>query len=295
MSAYDYAAPESLDEVIALLDAHGDDAHLIAGGASLILMLRQSLLTPSILVGLRRVPELRGIRANDDGSLRIAAMTSHRGVEMADEVAAYAPALGEAFGHVATVRVRNQGTVGGNLAHADPAQDPPPILMALDAVVHVRGREGQRSIPVTDLFVDYFETSLEPTEVITGVELPPRSPGAAAVYEKYLAGSRDDYATVSVAAAGTLRDGRWTGLRVACGAAGPVPMRLTAVEQALEGSSLTDTALTEAAGLAREAVDPIADVRGSAAYKREMAAVWVRRALVRLRAQAAGRSQEAAR
>ncbi len=282
MSSYDYLEPEHVDHAVELLDQHGDDAHLIAGGASLILMLRQQLLSPALLVGLRRISALRGIKAGADGSLEIGATTTHRGVERAPEVARYEPALAEAFGLVATVRLRNQGTIGGNLAHADPAQDPPPILMALDASVRVIGSGGARVIPVADLFVDYFETTLEPTEVITSVTMPPRPPGASAIYVKYLPGSKDDYATVAVAVSAELIDGRWNRVRIACGGAAPVPLRILAAERALEGSALDHAEIDRAAELVGEGVDPIDDVRGSAAYKREMAVVWARRALRRL-------------
>lgn len=279
MPPYDYLAPTTLDEAVSLLDEHGDEAHPIAGGASLVLMLRQQLLTPGILVGLRNIASLRGIEASDDGSLRIGAVTTHRAVERSPAVRAYAPALAEAFGHVATVRIRNQGTIGGNLAHADPAQDPPTMLLALDAVVRVTGPGGERAIPIDELFVDYFETSLEPAEIITEVWLPPRQAGATARYVKFLPRSKDDYATVAVAVSGVSRDGRWMGVRIACGAAGPVPMRIPGAEAELEGRALDEAAIARAAEAVGEAVDPIADLRGSAEFKREMAMVWTRRVL----------------
>jgi len=282
MLSYDYVAPERLEEAINFLAEHGEDVHLIAGGASLILMLRQQLLTPSLLVGLRGIEELRGITTDDDGGLRIGATTTHRMVERAPAVRDYAPALAYAFGHVATVRIRNQGTIGGNLVHADPAQDPPTILLALDAVAHAVGVSGAREIPLGELFVDFFETSLKPTEILTAVSLPPRTPGANAVYVKFLPQSKDDYATVAVAVSGVADGGAWTNLRIACGAAGPVPMRIRAAEAILEGGSLDDAAIARAAELVGEAVDPIPDLRGSAEYKREMAVVWTRRALERL-------------
>lgn len=281
MASYDYVAPTTLDGAIGLLEEHGEDAHLIAGGASLVLMLRQQLLTPAVLVSLRGIDGLDGIRV-DEGGLRIGAMTTHRMVERASAARDYAPALAEAFGHVATVRVRNQGTIGGNLAHADPAQDPPPILLALGAVVRAVGTDGAREIPIDELFVDYFETTLSPTEILTEVNLPKRPPGSGAVYVKFLPRSKDDYATVSVAVSGVERNAAWTGIRVACGALGPVPMRIQAAERTLEGGPLDDDSIARAAELVGEAVDPIPDLRGSADYKREMAVVWTRRALKRL-------------
>ena len=284
MIGYDYVEPLTLDEALEFLATHGEDAHLIAGGASLVVMLHQQLVAPSVLVGLRRIEALRGIETRDDGWLRIGATTTHRQIERSPAVAAHAPALAEAFGHIATVRIRNQGTVGGNLAHADPAQDPPPILMAFDASVTVAGPSGERRIPVADLFVDLFETSLEPGEIITAVELPPRDPSAGAVYVKFLPGSRDDYATVSVAASATIAEDGWRNVRIACGAVGPVPMRMRDAEAALEGTRPDADAFAAAAATVADAVDPLDDTRGSAGYKRDMAVVWVRRALERLAA-----------
>jgi carbon-monoxide dehydrogenase medium subunit len=280
VAAYDYVAPRSLGEVVAILTEHGDDAHVIAGGASALLMLRQQLIVPTLLVGLRAVPGLDAIEALPDGGLRIGAMATHRRIERSPQVAAYAPALAEAVGLVATVRIRNQGTIGGNLAHADPAQDPPPILLALDAAVETLGPDGPRTLPLTDLFLDYFETTLRPAEIITAVILPPRPAGARAVYRKFLPRSKDDYATVAVAVSGVPRDdGTWSGIRIACGAAGPVPVRVAPAEALAEGSMLDDAMLDRVAEVVHATVDPIADQRGSSDYKRAMAAVWVTRAL----------------
>jgi carbon-monoxide dehydrogenase medium subunit len=282
MTAYDYVEPETVSEAVTELVEHGEDAHLIAGGASLMLMLRQQLLVPSVLVGLRRIPELRGIGRSSQGGVRIGATTTLREVERSADVAAYAPALAEAFGRVATVRIRNQGTVGGNLAHADPAQDPPPILLALDAIVHASGPAGARAIPIGELFVDIFETSLAPDEVVTHVELPPRPADASAIYVKFLPGSQDDYATVSVAASARIGPDGWRDVRVALGAVAPVALRAGAAEARLEGIVPDGAAIEEAAAAVAEAVDPLTDTRGSAEYKREMAVTWARRALERL-------------
>jgi carbon-monoxide dehydrogenase medium subunit len=280
MASYDYVAPTTTDEVVRLLAEHGEDAHVIAGGASMLLMLQQQLIVPSLLVGLRGVEGLGSIREIPDGGLEIGAMATHRSVERSPVVRAYAPTLAEAVAQVATVRVRNQGTIGGNLAHADPAQDPPPILLALDASVEALGPDGPRSIPIDELFVDIFETSLLPAEIITAVRLPARPAGSAARYVKFLPRSKDDYATVAVAVSGVSDGGgRWWRVRVAAGAAGPVPLRIHDAEAALEGKAFDDDVVERAAEAVGAAVDPIPDHRGSAEYKREMAMVWTRRAL----------------
>lgn len=283
MHAYDYHPATSVAEAIDLLGQYGDDAHLMAGGASLVLLMREGLLQPGHVVGLRGVAELRGIARLPDGGLEIRALTTHREVERSAGVRAYCPALAETFSRVATVRIRNQGTVGGNLAHADPAQDPPPMLMALDAYALISGPAGERVVPLDEFFVDYFETVLAPDEVLSAVRLPPLPVGTRAAYLKFLPRTEDDYATVSVAA--TLRpgrDGMCEDVRLCLGSAATAPVRARAVEDALRGERLTPALLQEAAALVRDEVDPLDDSRGSAPYKREMARVWTARALMGL-------------
>jgi carbon-monoxide dehydrogenase medium subunit len=181
---YDYHAPTSLDETLALLAAHGEGAHLMAGGTALVLLLNQGLVHPAHVVGLRGVAELHGIRRLDDGGLQIRALTTHRQAERSSDVRAYCPMLAETFARVATVRIRNQATVGGNLAHADPAQDPPPMLIALGGEAVIVGGDGERRLPLDEFFVDYFETALRPGEVLVAVDLPPLAPGTRVTYKK---------------------------------------------------------------------------------------------------------------
>ncbi len=280
MRTFDFHAPTSLPETLDLLDRYGEDAHLMAGATALVLMLKQGLVSPAHVVGISRVPELQGIHTGADGGLELRALVTHRQAETSEAVRQYCPALADTFSKVATVRIRNQATVGGNLAHADPAQDPPPMLMALDAEVVIASRTGERRLPLSDLFVDYFETALQPGEVLASVELPPLAHGTRATYVKFLPRTADDYATVAVAA--VLRqatDGAVEDVRIGVGAAGPIPIRARAAEEVLRGEQPTDERLREAAALVRDAVDPIADERGSASYKREMARVWTERAL----------------
>jgi carbon-monoxide dehydrogenase medium subunit len=283
IASFDYHAPTSIAEVLELLSAYGEDAHLMAGGTALVLLMQQGLVQPGHVVGLRGVAELHGIKPLADGGLEIRALTTHRQAERSAEVQAFCPALAETFARVATVRIRNQGTVGGNLAHADPAQDPPPMLMALDAQAVVYSRAGQRRIPLDEFFVDYFETALQPGEVLAAAELPPLARGTRLTYKKFLPRTQDDYATVSVAASLRLDpDARCAAIRVALGAAATVPVRARKVEAALSGQRLSPDAIRDAAALVRDEVDPLDDLRGSAGYKREMARVWTERALLEL-------------
>jgi carbon-monoxide dehydrogenase medium subunit len=282
--------PDSLAEVLGLLGQFdGDDVHLMAGGTSLVLLMNLGLVEPKRVISLRRVTELQGILALPGGGLEIRALATHRQGELSAEVQAYCPALATTFGHVATVRIRNQGTIGGNVAHADPAQDPPPMLIALDAQVVLTSDSSKRVVPLDTFFVDYLTTTLQPGEVLTSIRLPPLAPGTRATYAKFLPRTHDDYATVSVAA--TLRidaDGRCADVRVALGGAAGVPLRARPVEDALRSETLTDQRLAEAAALVLDLVDPSDDARGSAAYKRRMARVWTERALRGLRDQSNG-------
>ena len=280
MREFDYHAATSKSEALDLLARYGDDGHAMAGGTSLMLMMQQGLVRPGHVIGLRGVAEMQGIHRLPDGGLEIRALATHRQAERSADVAAYCPTLAETFSRVATIRIRNQGTVGGNLAHADPAQDPPPMLMALNAEAQIVNASGERTVPLDQFFRDFFETVLEEGELLSAVRLPPLPAGTRATYIKFLPRTEDDYATVSVAA--TLRlgpDSRCDDLRVALGSAGPVPVRARRVEDALRGQRLTPALIDSAAEIVREEVDPIDDVRGSARYKREMARVWVGRAL----------------
>lgn len=281
---------ESLADALRLLAEHGDeDTHLMAGGTSLVLLMELGLVEPARIISLRRVSALRGVTSGADGGLEIRPLMTHRQLELSDEVRAYCPALTQAFAHVATIRIRNQATVGGNLAHADPAQDPPPMLIALGAQVVLASLAGERRLPLEEFFVDYLTTTLRPDEILTSVTLPALEPGTRATYLKFLPRTVDDYATVSVAA--TLRvdrAGRCSNARVALGGVAGVPLRVRQVEDALRGEELTDQRIAEAAALTLDVVDPPDDARGSAAYKRRMARVWTERALRQLRDQVNG-------
>jgi len=279
---YDYHEPREVAEALHLLVKHGEDAHLIAGGTATVLLLRQGLIRPGHVISLRAIGALSGIGRAPDGGLRIGATATHRQAERSADVRALSPALTNAFASVATVRIRNQATVGGSLAHADPAQDPPPMLAALGAAVTAVSPRGARSIAVEDLAVDHFTTTLAGDEIITEVIVPPLAPGTRATYVKFLPRTADDYATVSVAAAMRLADGVVADARIVLGAVGPTPIRARAAEAALAGAKPSRERLAQAAALVRDEVDPLDDLRGSAEYKREMARVWTERALLAL-------------
>lgn len=272
--------PDSVDEATAVLAQYGDDARPLAGGTAFSLLYKHGLMTPARVVCLDRVPGLSGVEVRN-GGVWVGALTTHRAVERSDIIVTRLPALGRACGLVGSVRIRSMATLGGNLVHADPAHDPPPVLIALGAVAHIAGpRSGERDVPVESFFVDHYTTVLEPGEILTGVTVPIPGDSTNVTYLAFQPRSADDYATVSVAASLTTgADGTIEDARVVLGGCGPTPRRVSRVERALAGRKPSHSLFAEAASVIGDEIDPLDDVRGSAAYKRAMAAVWVRRAL----------------
>jgi carbon-monoxide dehydrogenase medium subunit len=275
---FTYLEPSSLDEALALLAERGAEAKVIAGGTGLVNLMKQRLVRPEFVIGLRALKPLRSIIEN--GGIRIGALATIQSLEASAAIRRQAPLLAAACGHVATVRVRSMATLGGAVAHADPNLDTPPALIALDAEIVARSRRGERKIPADRFFTGYFETVLEPDEIVTEILVPEQPACSGTAFLKFLPATQDDYATVSVAVRIALSaNGAITDARVALGAAATVPVRATAVETALSGEAADEKNFREAASLVRDAIDPIADFRGSAEYKRKMAIVHVRRAL----------------
>ena len=292
MIPFEYRTPRSLKEVHQELKEFGADAKLIAGGTALVIMMKQRLVRPSCLISLRALRGLNGIERKD-GGLRIGSVTTHREVETSSLVRRQLPLLAETYRRVATIRVRNMATVGGGLAHADPNQDPPPTLIALGATVKATSANGSRVVPVEEFFTDYYETVLKPDEIITEVFVPRPSAGSGAAYLKFLPRTADDYATVSAAAVVTLDRAKkvFGDVRIALGSVGTTPIRAREAENVLRGQPVKAEALREAGEKAKQAVDPMSDFRGSAAYKKEMAAVFVRRALEKALEELGGRGK----
>ena len=271
MQPFEYRTPKSLKEVQQDLKQFGPEAKLIAGGTALMIMMRQRLVHPACLISLRSVRGLNGI-AEKNGGIAIGGATTHRAVESSSLVKRRLPLLAETYHHVATVRVRNMATVGGGLAHADPNQDPPPTLIALGATVKASAADGSRTIPVEEFFTDYYETVLKPEEIITELYVPRLPANSGAAFLKFLPRTADDYATVSAAAVVTLDKSKKTfsDVRIALGSVGTTAIRARDAEAVLRGQPVKVEALAEAGEKAKQAVDPISDFRGSAAYKKEM-------------------------
>jgi carbon-monoxide dehydrogenase medium subunit len=270
--------PTTLDEALDLLDRYGDDARPIAGGTALVLLMQQRLVRPEHLINLARVKELSAIEVSN-GELRVGALVHHRVLENNAQAQQGWPLLTYTYRRVATVRIRNVATVGGGLAHADPNQDPPATYIVLNARVGIASKGGRREIPAEELFTGYYETSLQPGELITHVTVPRAERPLRTAYLKFLPRTADDYATVAVSVALDMDDGRCRDVRIALNSAGPTPIRARPAEDTLRGQTLTPELLRAAAATVPPLTDPVSDHRGSANYKSRMAEVFVRRAL----------------
>ena len=280
MNAFDYRAPRMLDDALAILQEQGDDARVIAGGTALVTMMRQRLVHPGCLVSLRDVAGLGRIEATN-GTLRLGALVTHREAEVSPLVRERLPVLSETLRRVGTIRIRHMATIGGALAHADPNQDPPVTLLALGATVEIRRAGNHRELPLGDFFRDYYETALEPGELVTGITVPLLPSASGAAFLKFLPRTADDYATVAVAVTVTLEaEGeRCREARIALGSVGATPLRGRSAEALLSGQRLGESLLHAVGEAVKGEVDPLSDHRGSAAYKREMTGVMVGRAL----------------
>lgn len=271
MIAPEWHEPRSLGEALSLRAEYGEEATLVAGGSFLGIVMNQRLFAPTMLVALRSVPELDYIEA-DGGKLRLGAMTTHRAVERSPVVKEVWPSLAFTFSVVASPRVRNQATVGGVVADADYASDPPSMLAALEARVVARSVRGEREIPMDEFVLDHYETALEEDELVTEVRIP-RSEGRS-VYRKFRSRSSEDRPCVSVAAA--QEDG---GLRVVVGAVAGRPQYFPEICDLARGERLSSELATEIGRRYAEEIEPLSDSRGSARYRRRVIAVEVRRAL----------------
>jgi carbon-monoxide dehydrogenase medium subunit len=284
-ASFEYVAPATLEEALDSLGRHGDDAKVLAGGQSLIPLMKLRLATPRVVVDINRLPGLDTL-AEEDGGLRIGALVRHKTCEHAELLGGRWGTLGATAPLISDPIIRNLGTVCGSLAHADPQGDWGAALLAMDAEVVARGPDGTRTIALGDLFQGPFETSLEPTEIITEVRVPDPGPVAGGTYLK-LERKVGDYATVGVAVHLSMADGKVGRAGIALTAVGPTNLRATAAEHALAGAELSDHVIREAALLAAEAAQPYSDNRGSADYKRTVVRVFTERGL-RAAAEAVG-------
>jgi carbon-monoxide dehydrogenase medium subunit len=271
---FSYVRPSSVDEAVAALSGAGEDAKVLAGGQSLMPLLRLRLALPEVLVDLDRVDEMREIRDEGD-HVFIGAMATHYNV-IRDPLVP--PLVAKTTGTVADPAVRHRGTFGGSVAHADPAGDLPAVMVALDATMVTRSPRGSRDIPAADFFVDYLTSALEPDELLVGVRLPKLGDDWGFHYEKFNR-TAQSWAIVGVAAAVRRSDGQVAEARVGLTNMGPYPIRASAVEAAAAGGPASADAFRSAAEAAAEATEPPSDLSGSADYRRHLARVLTARAL----------------
>ena len=277
-ASFGYVAAHSVEEALQLLTKHGEDAKLLAGGHSLIPAMKLRLSSPRTLIDLGTVPGLRGVRM-DGNTLAIGALTVHTDVASAELVQKHLPGLADAASVIGDVQVRNRGTIGGSIAHADPGADFPVILTALKASFVLQSTSGSRTVAADDFFIDFYTTAMAANEVLTEIRVPLPTGGSGTAYVK-LPHPASGYVVVSAGALITRQpSGSCVLARVALGGLGSGPIRATATETELQGKPLTPEVIAAAATKAAEETDPEGDTYASAEYKRHVATVYARRAI----------------
>jgi aerobic carbon-monoxide dehydrogenase medium subunit len=276
-AAFDYRAPVTLEEALALLAQRGDDAKVMAGGQSLIPLLRLRFAQPALVIDIGRLPSMAEIK-RDDGHVRIGALVRHVDVERSKELAKLLPLMVEAVHWIADPLVRNRGTVVGSVCHADPQGDWGSIMLALNAEVVAQSAKGERVIPIDGFFEGPFTTILRPDEIVTAIRIPLPSGHAGGSYHK-LERKVGDFATVAVSVQVELDGGKVKKAGIGLTSVSATNIKAKKAEQALVGRELTDDVIAEAGRLAAEAAEPKDDIRGTAAYKKDVVRVFVQRGL----------------
>jgi carbon-monoxide dehydrogenase medium subunit len=280
MKNFDYLEPRTVAEACALLKQHGGEAKVFAGGAHLTILMKQGLLAPKALVNIKKISELKGIRYDATEGLTIGALVTHREIETSPLVKEKFPVLCEAEREVANIRVRNMGTVGGNLASGEPLTDLSQIFISLDGKAKIAGPGGQRTILVEELFLDFYTTCLAEDEILTQVILPPLPPRSGIEYIRFSSSSVVDKPSAGVAVRLTLDSGAETiqTARIVLGCVGATPVRARKAEALLIGKKLTAELAADAGSAASQECSPTSDLRGSEQYKRAIVKTLVKRA-----------------
>lgn len=277
-SEFQYFSPATVEEAVGLLQQHGDEAKVLAGGHSLLPAMKLRLAQPGVLVDISKIASLKGIAVN--GNVTIGAGTTYRELASSADVRSACGVLIECVAQIGDIQVRNRGTVGGSLAHADPAADLPALALALGATLTAKGPGGTRTINADDMFVEMLTTALEPTEIVTEVTFPKLGQGEGAAYEK-LRHPASRYAIVGVAAYVKLDGGNVASARIAVTGAGPKASRQSAAEAAIVGGAGDEAAVAAASDKAGEEMDFLGDIHASEEYRRAMVKVYTRRALTK--------------
>jgi carbon-monoxide dehydrogenase medium subunit len=269
--------PGTVKETFAMLKEHQDDCKVICGGQSLLIIMRQGLVAPEYVIDIKGLSELDYITFDDATGLKLGATTTHREIEFSDIIEQKYPALKHMEEKLASIQVRNWGTIGGNLAHADAAGDPAPVLIALDAMVRVGGADGERTMPLEAFYTDLFETALEPDEIIIEIQIPPPRSKTATVYQKFNL-LESDQGIVAVAVTISLdEDDTCKDARVVLGNGAPTTARAKTAEKVLIGKNLNDTVFAAAGQAAADDSSPVSDIHASEEYRRHLITVLTQR------------------
>ena len=278
IKSFEYFAPKTVEEALSLLSQYKEEAKIIAGGQSLLVVMKQGLLATEYLIDVKGLSTLDYINYDDGKDLRIGALTTHRAIEKSPIIQKHFGVLSEMERNLATVQTRNWGTIGGNLCHGDPAGDPAPVFIVLKAKLKLASLGGERIVDMEEFSKDYLEVVLEPNEMLTEIQVPTPPPRTGTAYEKLMV-MKGDMGIIGAAVSITLsgRDGICKDARIVLSNAASIPLRAREAEKQLIGKVINDDLLTEAGEVASTEADPTADVHGSAEYRREMVKVFVKR------------------
>ncbi|MEK6780537.1 MAG: xanthine dehydrogenase family protein subunit M [Bacteroidota bacterium] len=274
-AAFDYSAPSTLSEALALLKQHGDDAKILAGGHSLIPMMKLRFASPGHLIDINNIPGLSYIK-EDGGFLKIGAMTREVMLDESDLIRSKYPIFSDATKLIADPQVRNMGTIGGNIAHGDAANDHPAVMLALRAEVSITGEKGTRNVPIDEFFFGFYSTAVKAGEILTEIKIPIPAKGSGGAYHK-LERKMGDYATAGVAVQLTIDKGTCTQVGIGLTNVNATPLRASRSEGVLKGNKITDALIEQAAQFAAQDCSPSPDLRGDEEYKRAMVKVLVKR------------------
>jgi aerobic carbon-monoxide dehydrogenase medium subunit len=274
---FTYLKPGNVQEALAMLSDHVDECKVICGGQSLLIVMRQGLIVTDYLIDLKGLKELDYINYDAAKGLKIGATTTHKSIETSEVIKKYYPVLSEMEERLASVQVRNWGTIGGNLAHADAAGDPAPVLIALDATIKVGSKAGERVMPLGEFYTDLFDTAMEHDEIVLEVQVPPMPPKSACAYKKFNL-LQNDQGIVAVAARIAVdNSGTCTDARIILGNAGVTPIRAKSAEAALVGKKLDEAVLVAAGEAAASDADPVSDIHASEEFRRHLIKVLTKR------------------
>lgn len=273
---FTYLKPGTVKEALTMLADHAEECKVICGGQSLLIVMRQGLVTVDYLIDLKGLNELNYIKYDEKEGLKLGATTTHRTIEKSDVIKKSYPILAAMEEKLASIQVRNWGTIGGNIAHADSAGDPAPVLISLDARVKLGSAKGERVMSLEEFYTDLFETAMEHDEIVLEVQVPPKPPKSGSAYQKFNL-LENDQGIVAVAATVTVDNGVCKDARIVLGNAGVTPIRAKSAEQVLMGKKLTDALFAEAGVAAAGDADPVSDIHSSAEFRKHLITVLTKR------------------